>query len=244
MTADVSSPGEVANGDSAPASSSTMNETEQEQIDKAVALLESDEALLNGQIVLSTTVLQQRYQQLQRCSDEHSTILTSKLASSQDGQNLLHIGTSLQSLPTDLHTLLTTIHPVVSHMEQEEATLFAQLQELVQQAQSIQHCQKLQAECHACIDLYADLLAMEQVLPRLLNRAKPTVQAAAPEPQQAASSHFSLFSSTNHVQQSTGTGTFIYLSWLLLTLKPQIRTHSPRYSLFVLACILFPSSGR
>jgi hypothetical protein len=237
MTADVSSPGEVANGDSAPASSSTMNETEQEQIDKAVALLESDEALLNGQIVLSTTVLQQRYQQLQRCSDEHSTILTSKLASSQDGQNLLHIGTSLQSLPTDLHTLLTTIHPVVSHMEQEEATLFAQLQELVQQAQSIQHCQKLQAECYACIDLYADLLAMEQVLPRLsanMKGAKPTT--AAPEPQQPASSHFSLFSSTNHVQQSTGTGTFLVLCSIL-----KIGTHSYRDSL---VCILFSSSGR
>jgi hypothetical protein len=110
---------------------------------------------------MSTNMLETRLRQLQEAAQEHSQILTQKLASSSSGQNLLHIGTSLSTLPPDLHTLLTHMHPFVSVLEDFEQSQRKALTQLVDKAMEIRQDQYRVYTAQRAADLYADLIAAE-----------------------------------------------------------------------------------
>jgi hypothetical protein len=115
---------------------------------------------------MSTSALETKLRGLREKSNKHSQILTQKLASSQSGQNLLHIGTSLSTLPPDLHSLLTQLHPVLSSAEETEKKYLQQLQKLVKCGNEIRVEQRKVEHAKECADLYKDLLAAELVVKR------------------------------------------------------------------------------
>lgn len=115
---------------------------------------------------LSTSALEQKLKKLREASNAHSQILTQKLASSQSGQNLLHIGTSLSTLPPTLHDLLTQLHPVLSAAEKAEQEQHDAAQKLVQKVQSIRMQQRRVADAQDLANLYADLCAAEKGVQR------------------------------------------------------------------------------
>ena len=110
---------------------------------------------------MSTSALENKLKDLKGKSNKHSQILTAKLASSQSGQNLLHIGTSLQTLPPDLHSLLTQLHPVLSCAETAEKEYLQRLQKLVQCGNDIRFEERRVGNARECAGLYEDLLAAE-----------------------------------------------------------------------------------
>jgi hypothetical protein len=110
---------------------------------------------------MSTMSLERRLRQLRDESQKLDQVLTQKLASSQSGQNLLHIGTSLSSLPPDLHSLLQHLHPVLSQAESAESDQLELLRQLVQSARDIQVAERRVQYAQDCADLYADLMAAE-----------------------------------------------------------------------------------
>lgn len=110
---------------------------------------------------LSTGALQSKLRRLREQSQAHSQLLTQKLASSQSGQNLLHIGTSLSSLPPDLHSLLSELHPVLAAAEQSEKEQRERLQTLVDQAAEIRIAQRRVHSAAECARWWADLQAAE-----------------------------------------------------------------------------------
>ncbi len=118
---------------------------------------------------MSTSALQAKLKDLKEKSNKHSQILTAKLASSQSGQNLLHIGTSLSSLPPDLHSLLTQLHPVLSATEASEKQYVNRLEKLVECGNEIRAEQRRVEHAKGCAELYQDLLATEQVVKRDAN---------------------------------------------------------------------------
>jgi len=111
---------------------------------------------------MSTSALENKLKDLKAKSNKHSQILTAKLASSQSGQNLLHIGTSLQTLPPDLHSLLTQLHPVLSSAETAEKEYLQRLQKLVKCGNEIRLEERRFGNAKECADLYEDLLAAEK----------------------------------------------------------------------------------
>lgn len=115
---------------------------------------------------MSTSALQAKLKDLKEKSNKHGQILTAKLASSQSGQNLLHIGTSLSTLPPDLHSLLTQLHPVLSATESTEKQYMHRLEKLVECANQIRSEQRRVNHAKECAALYQDLLAAEQVVKR------------------------------------------------------------------------------
>jgi hypothetical protein len=115
---------------------------------------------------MSTSALEAKLRQLRQESQEHSQILTQKLASSQSGQNLLHIGTSLSTLPPDLHNLLTQLHPVLSTVEGVERNHIVALQALVQQATAVRAAGRRVHTAADAADLYADFCAAEKSVQR------------------------------------------------------------------------------
>jgi len=118
---------------------------------------------------MSTSALQAKLKDLKEKSNKHSQILTAKLASSQSGQNLLHIGTSLSTLPPDLHSLLTQLHPVLSAAETTEKQYVQRLEKLVECGNEIRYEQRRVEHTKECADLYQDLMAAEQVVKRDAN---------------------------------------------------------------------------
>lgn len=79
-------------------------------------------ALTNGHTARSlasssNATLQAQLDRLRNASAEHGHALTQKLASSDSGQALLHIGTQLSSLPTDLHAAISHVHPILTACE-------------------------------------------------------------------------------------------------------------------------------
>lgn len=118
---------------------------------------------------MSTSALQAKLKDLKEKSNKHSQILTAKLASSQSGQNLLHIGTSLSSLPPDLHSLLTQLHPVLSSAEATEKQYVQRLEKLVECGNEIRSEQRRVEHARECANLYQDLMAAEQVVKRDAN---------------------------------------------------------------------------
>jgi conserved oligomeric Golgi complex subunit 2 len=120
----------------------------------------------DSSVAMSTSALENKLRDLREKSNKHSQILTQKLASSQSGQNLLHIGTSLSTLPPDLHSLLTQLHPVLSSAEATEKKYMQQLQKLVDQGNQIRLERRKVYCAKECADLYQDLLAAESVVSR------------------------------------------------------------------------------
>ena len=114
----------------------------------------------------STTGLEYRLQQLREASAQHSQILTQKLASSQSGQNLLHMGTSLSTLPPDISNLLQHLHPFVATVEQTERDQMKRLEKLVASASKVQRQAHRVQKARAAANLYADLQAAETAVQR------------------------------------------------------------------------------
>ena len=110
---------------------------------------------------MNTSLLEAKLRQVKDAAQEHSQILTQKLASSPSGQNLLHIGTSLSTLPPDLHTLLTHMHPFVNVLEGFEKDQRKALTTLVEQATAIRQDQHRVRAAQRAADLYADLQSAE-----------------------------------------------------------------------------------
>jgi hypothetical protein len=119
---------------------------------------------------LSNSALEAKAKQLQQDSAKLSAALTQKLATSQSGQNLLHMGTSLSTLPPDLHSLLQNLHPVLSATETTEKAVAAQLEKVLASETEIH---KQEAKCRqalAAAETYQDLVAGEQTVARDLQR--------------------------------------------------------------------------
>jgi hypothetical protein len=110
---------------------------------------------------LSTSALETKLRQLREQSNQLNQELTQKLASSQSGQNLLHIGSSLSTLPPDLHSLLTQLHPLLSASEQFEKLSLQDLSKLTDAATEIRTQQQRSLHAAECADLVADLAAAE-----------------------------------------------------------------------------------
>lgn len=110
---------------------------------------------------MNTSALEAKLRQVRDAAQEHSQVLTQKLASSPSGQNLLHIGTSLSTLPPDLHTLLTHMHPFVNVLEGFEKDQRKALTTLVEKATAIRQDQHRVRSAERAADLYADLTSAE-----------------------------------------------------------------------------------
>jgi chromosome segregation ATPase len=115
---------------------------------------------------LPTSALEAKLRTLREQSQKHSQALTQKLATSQSGQNLLHIGTSLSTLPPDLHSLLTQLHPLLSATEGMEKECSEILQKLVACANDIRIFQRRIDNARDCFQLYEDLEASERDIHR------------------------------------------------------------------------------
>lgn len=113
---------------------------------------------------MSNSDLERKLKKLKDQSNKHSQILTAKLASSQSGQNLLHIGTSLSTLPPDLHSLLTQLHPVLSSAETTEKQYMQHLEKLVKCGGEIRMEERRVQNARECANLYQDLVAAERVV--------------------------------------------------------------------------------
>lgn len=119
-----------------------------------------------GVSALSTQALETKLRALRDQSNKHSQALTQKLATSQSGQNLLHIGSSLSTLPPDLHSLLTHLHPVLSAAEGTEKQRLQSLQKLVACGNEIRAEQRRVEHAVECLALYEDLVAAEHDVKR------------------------------------------------------------------------------
>lgn len=115
---------------------------------------------------MSTSGLESKLRSLKEKSNKHSQILTAKLATSQSGQNLLHIGTSLSTLPPDLHSLLTQLHPVLASAESTEKQYLQYLEKLVKCGSDIRMEERRVEHAKECASLYQDLLGAELVVKR------------------------------------------------------------------------------
>lgn len=135
---------------------------------------------------MSTSALQAKLKDLKEKSNKHSQILTAKLASSQSGQNLLHIGTSLSTLPPDLHSLLTQLHPVLSATEATEKQYMLRLEKLVERGNEIRLERRRVEHARECADLYQDLLAAENVVTRDANYRRSNLGLSSPDTELAS----------------------------------------------------------
>jgi len=86
----------------------------------------------------STPYLQSRLSQLKIQSQNLSTELTKKLASSRSGQSLLNIGPSLSTLPPDLTSLIDALSPLLSEVSNYESINIDELTKLVNQGKVVQ----------------------------------------------------------------------------------------------------------
>jgi len=127
-------------------------------------ILKMVESTAASVVPMSTSGLEVKLRDLKNQSSKHGQALTQKLASSQSGQDLLHIGTSLQSLPSDLHAMLQQLHLVVSSAESSETKYLQQLKDLVQVGMGIRHEQRRVAQAKGCADLYRDIQAAERIV--------------------------------------------------------------------------------
>ena len=124
---------------------------------------------------MSTQALELKLKTLRDQSNKHSQALTQKLATSQSGQNLLHIGSSLSTLPPDLHALLTQLHPVVTAAESTEKQHLQALQKLVSCGNEIRSERRRVEHARDCSDLYSDLLSAEKDIKRFSGMRKRNV---------------------------------------------------------------------
>lgn len=120
------------------------------------AMLDSSSAM-----ALSSAVLETRLRQLRDQSNGVSQSLTQKLASSQSGQNLLHIGPSLSTLPPDLHSLLNALKPLVADVEKYEEANRSELGRIVLAGNEIRATKRRVDNATECAEMYGDLVAAE-----------------------------------------------------------------------------------
>ena len=76
------------------------------------------------------------------------------------------MGTSLSTLPPDLHNLLTQLHPLLAATEQTESQQLQALQTFVAAATEIRHHERRVQQATACADALADLVAAEAAVKR------------------------------------------------------------------------------
>ena len=119
----------------------------------------------------STPYLQSRLVQLRHQSQDLSTELTKKLATSRSGQSLLHIGPSLSTLPPDLTSLLEALSPLLAQVEQYETENRGELDKLVHMGREVQCAVKKREFSEQCAEIYSDLMGAEEVL-RWKNKQK------------------------------------------------------------------------
>ena len=117
-------------------------------------------------LALATPNLESRLSLLRSQSTNLSTTLTQRLATSQSGQNLLHIGPSLQSLPPDLHSLLRNLRPILGEVEKYESLSRDELIKLVDKGNEIRGAVKKVREAGDCAMIYGDLCRSEEEVRR------------------------------------------------------------------------------
>lgn len=115
---------------------------------------------------LSSTGLENKGKQLRELAAQTSAVLTQKLASSQSGQNLLHMGSSLSTLPPVVHSLLQQLHPLLAAVEQTESDQVNAINELYEKALAIRQAQRRSQHAIDCSIAYQDLVAAEKVIQR------------------------------------------------------------------------------
>jgi len=113
-------------------------------------------------LALATPNLESRLSLLRSQSTNLSSTLTQRLATSQSGQNLLHIGPSLQSLPPDLHSLLRNLRPILGEVEKYESLSRDELTRLVDKGNEIRGAVKKVREAGDCAMIYGDLCRSEE----------------------------------------------------------------------------------
>jgi len=113
---------------------------------------------------LSTTTLENRLHILREKSNALSQTLTQKLATSQSGQNLLHIGPSLSTLPPDLHSLEQNLAPLIQDVEEYDLACRKELSRIVQLGNQVRLTQRRSKQASECADMYHDLMASEALL--------------------------------------------------------------------------------
>ena len=112
----------------------------------------------------STPYLQSRLSQLKTQSQNLSTELTKKLASSRSGQSLLNIGPSLSTLPPDLTSLIDALSPLLSEVSTYESTNIDELTKLVNQGKVVQCTIQKQEYAMKCSEIYNELVSAEEIL--------------------------------------------------------------------------------
>lgn len=118
----------------------------------------------------STPYLQSKLTQLRNQSQELSSELTKKLATSRSGQSLLHIGPSLSTLPPDLSSLLDALSPLLQDVQQYESDNRAELDRLVTQGRAVQCTVRKRQFAVECAEIYRDLVGAEDVLRKDVDR--------------------------------------------------------------------------
>jgi hypothetical protein len=115
---------------------------------------------------ISNAALEAKLKTLKEQSTKHSQILTQKLASSQSGQNLLHMGSSLSTLPPDLHSMLQNLHPLLSATETYEKAQKSELDKILDIQASIRHQTQRCEQAAEAAEIYQDLVAAERTVQR------------------------------------------------------------------------------
>eukprot|EP00584_Thalassiosira_punctigera_P007234 CAMPEP_0172538914 /NCGR_PEP_ID=MMETSP1067-20121228/10199_1 /TAXON_ID=265564 ORGANISM="Thalassiosira punctigera, Strain Tpunct2005C2" /NCGR_SAMPLE_ID=MMETSP1067 /ASSEMBLY_ACC=CAM_ASM_000444 /LENGTH=984 /DNA_ID=CAMNT_0013324507 /DNA_START=27 /DNA_END=2981 /DNA_ORIENTATION=- len=118
----------------------------------------------NGGTLTSTPYLQSRLVQLRNQSQELSSELTKKLATSRSGQSLLHIGPSLSTLPPDLSSLLDALSPLLKEVQSYEADNRRELERIVTRGREVRRTVRKRKFAVECAEIYGDLLGAEEVL--------------------------------------------------------------------------------
>lgn len=114
----------------------------------------------------SSLILESRFRSLREESTNLSQALTQKLATSQSGQNLLHIGPALSTLPPDLQSLLSNLEPFHSEIESFEKKTLEELKRIVECGFHIRIQTRRVQHANACTELYQDLVASERDIQR------------------------------------------------------------------------------
>jgi len=121
---------------------------------------------------LSTALLSTKLSNLRSKSSSLSTALTAKLASSPSGQNLLHIGPSLSSLPPDLQNLSVTLQPLLQDVELYIAKNRNELERIVDTGRNIEIALRRAEDAKDCREILMDLKSLEECIYRDFNLRK------------------------------------------------------------------------
>lgn len=138
-----------------------MSESKTEMLDEEDYLSEDWARSL---ATFSTPSLQSKLKSLQEKSNNLSSTLTARLASSPAGQSLLHIGPSLSSLPPDLQTLLSNLEPMVNQVAEFKLLNQREFHRIVSTANTIKLEYRRNVHARECADLLQELEVSERIL--------------------------------------------------------------------------------